>query len=1277
MTKTVNTEALSNHPFFARVYRDQLKLDHSYQGKVWPIKEFLSNLYDMLLEFMNSKVTNLHDFYDEYLFNKYGLKRRNGHQYTLEFLISWIRYYQDYLEIRLIHLLSISSDFTSALKFLMKARKIATDINSQENYSSVSCDKIYFDKSKVVQFCDELFGPGSDSNKVWRWLQQENRHLIELKLNCQELDGVKLLSDHISSEEVSLSYLLEYVLKDFLPNRKRYINRLYDIEQRKKVQDSLSGVDNNMHNYNTVGSPIKKNRFSYYTGVPGVDDYMLQDRNASYYNFSPTRGYHVGTPNKVENYFSTPNLESYSPNRNQSNYSPNRNQSNYSPNRNQSRRPTPSKDYNYERQEKKRAVQEIIQMKKNMMAKKIGLVKVLSLCRIIDPLVTESKKKIIDHKLLYSRVLNSGMDKYTCAKIQNACGLTYFDPYDGDFAVKQNLYKELLSTIQTKGIKLAKDFRTYGIPYVQVLDNYLKSIERPIIQDSTLFRNDFPKNQPNDYASEGAKPRASPSRRPGYDTHPLYPDVQTPDGNINDFKTVNPSIYDSGVEYPGASYDLPKSRYENPKSRFKSNSKDRNRSVTPEMQDLDDDFLADNLKLYNDDDPNDFYIDFGDSEQKPNFNKQNVMQAANYDTNDLMSEPYNSRNDPRYNSRDTGRNDHRYNSRDTGRNDPRYNSRDTGRGDPSYNSRDTGRPEPRYNSRDTGRNDPRYDSRDTGNTGREDPRYDSRDTGREDPIYNSKDTGEVDPQQYNSHSKDTFKNDSNYNTNETGGNDPQQYNSHSKETEKDEKSVEGEDYIERMKKNKPPPPAPIKTAPPPPPKKEKVKKPKKKPEPIIKEAEVKIIEVPIEAPLPATNEVNLSCTSLVEEEKRQKEDQKAKKAMLFVSLFDMKVSAVKIDQETMAIEEPVEFKEIDIQTDDIVYEDKEMDCDKKEVFDKDCGGKPIESTDFKMVTDPIVKDIKECEVQSDPIEFIQITVNTDPEPEIEKNNKVMKTDPIPLKKKANLQIATDPEILIQRKEFKIETDPEPIIEYKEFNIMTDLEPAAARVDFIVMTDPWTEFETQDNENDVDPHLLDDLLDQARKEAQEEERERVRKAEAAKLSFAMLIKPIATVSSGMETEAPTIQNREMQTDAKELEEKGIMTEELPVKDANYQTTEIGMVDKNIETIKTETKDACIDQESEFEFNSARQKQPIVPQKIHDKEDFKKKEDFEQNVKDKMDKTSGVGKLKFETKEEEVKPMRKSGKKVIRESPFAKKNTQKDDKDDSKSTNSGFRRTKTGM
>jgi len=70
-----------------------------------------------------------------------------------------------------------------------------------------------------------MFGKGSDSEKVWKWIQQENKHIQDIFAVHPNLDGVRLLDGHISEREVSLSYLLEYVLKDYLPEKKRYINR--------------------------------------------------------------------------------------------------------------------------------------------------------------------------------------------------------------------------------------------------------------------------------------------------------------------------------------------------------------------------------------------------------------------------------------------------------------------------------------------------------------------------------------------------------------------------------------------------------------------------------------------------------------------------------------------------------------------------------------------------------------------------------------------------------------------------------------------------------------------------------------------------------------------------------------------------------------------------------------------------------------------------------------------------------------------------------------------
>jgi hypothetical protein len=52
-----------------------------------------------------------------------------------------------------------------------------------------------------------------------------------------------------------------------------------------------------------------------------------------------------------------------------------------------------------------------------------------------------------------------------------------------DDLLKNNLYKEFLSALQVKGVKLGKEYRQHGIPYVQRMDSYAKGIENPIRAD--------------------------------------------------------------------------------------------------------------------------------------------------------------------------------------------------------------------------------------------------------------------------------------------------------------------------------------------------------------------------------------------------------------------------------------------------------------------------------------------------------------------------------------------------------------------------------------------------------------------------------------------------------------------------------------------------------------------------------------------------------------------------------------------------------------------------
>ena len=376
MQRKIPTEAGDNHPFFAQVYKDLLAVDHSFQGKAWSVNEFLYNMYSLLNNYLltEPELPNKLDFYDSHLYEKFK-NRREGHQYTLEFLVSWIKFYQDSLEVRLIHQLSTSTDFVDAIKFLLKARKVAIAINNLDPAGSWSSDKIFLDRKAVVNFCDELFGSGSDSEKVWKWLQQEYRHFQDLKYSSTDTDGVKLLVGHIKSDEVSLSYLLEFVLKDFLPARKRYINKLYGVDKTSAgpVTEDAS-PSKQIHANNSIDVPLNNDHSVYDSPA---DNYMLYGTN------DPNSNKKNGV--KFENdarYFSTPNLHQNGNN----------------------------DDVLGMRFRRKKMVQEISKLSKNMNNKRVALVKALSLCRIIDPINVQTKKKAYDMKSIIANVSNVVLD---------------------------------------------------------------------------------------------------------------------------------------------------------------------------------------------------------------------------------------------------------------------------------------------------------------------------------------------------------------------------------------------------------------------------------------------------------------------------------------------------------------------------------------------------------------------------------------------------------------------------------------------------------------------------------------------------------------------------------------------------------------------------------------------------------------------------------------------------------------------------------------------------
>ena len=589
MERLIQREALENHPFFARIYDDIQRVGHDYNGKMWSIEEFLYNLNELLRSYLLSGISDKHDFYDSYTFKKYK-DRFEGHQFTIEFQVSWIVYYQDYLEVRLVHLICLSDNFAEALKFMLKGRKAACkilEINPSTGMS-MSADEIFIDKPGVLKWCDELFGIGSDSQKVWKWLQQEYKHLRYLSNTNPGMDGIKLLNGHITPNSLSLSYLLEYVLKDFLPDRKRYINRLYDFSKQMedKHGDTNTGLPSG-DNGTRDPSVREKNQdfFNYSSANPKVDTYMLNP-NLQFDCDSPKKHKHQGSLahsssckkcNIESNYYSEPNLNSQG---------------------------SGTKDDGFGvRHRRRKLLRDISKMNKDLIHKKIAIAKALALCRAIEPLNVDCKKKIIFIQRQLANLLNDSgvVPPEDRKKFLESCGMDTFEPYDKRYAMEK-LFKDFLNKIQDKGVRVGKEFREIGIPCANKLDELVQELENSVRPDLFIFR-----KKREDSPTKGAN-MGSPSDNGG-----IYPYIGRNNGQEEE-------------DYPYASVG---DKYDTP-NRNRSRQRSKDRSLSPEMQPMDDDYLADSIGIYEyDEDPNnDFIAAMGDR-------KELTKDAANYDTNEL------------------------------------------------------------------------------------------------------------------------------------------------------------------------------------------------------------------------------------------------------------------------------------------------------------------------------------------------------------------------------------------------------------------------------------------------------------------------------------------------------------------------------------------------------------------------------------------------------------------------------------------------------------------
>jgi hypothetical protein len=165
-------------------------------------------------------------FYDYFLYEKFKTLA-DGYRWTIEFLIGWKKFMGSFLEIRILNQISQHSQGKMALKFWLKARDVAIGLKGLGSSPfTPSTDEIHLQTSDVKAFTDALFTNSSMPTKVLIWLENENQFLASLNQTSLGDLPIKKLSYQLGPGFVSVSYLLEYILRDYLPGKKRYINML-------------------------------------------------------------------------------------------------------------------------------------------------------------------------------------------------------------------------------------------------------------------------------------------------------------------------------------------------------------------------------------------------------------------------------------------------------------------------------------------------------------------------------------------------------------------------------------------------------------------------------------------------------------------------------------------------------------------------------------------------------------------------------------------------------------------------------------------------------------------------------------------------------------------------------------------------------------------------------------------------------------------------------------------------------------------------------------------
>lgn len=184
LSGVITKEFCENHPFFGRIYHDIMVCNHwKTEGKIWSFEKFILHLYELLTKWLKSGSDNKFEWYDQFLYDKFKIGQE-GHQYTLEFLVTWKKFFYKSLEIRLVYLLLDSTHFRDAIKFLLLAKKTIAQMKDFENNKKIysySADGMFLHHQDIIDFCGKIFGNSSDSRKLLAWLETESEQIRQLK----------------------------------------------------------------------------------------------------------------------------------------------------------------------------------------------------------------------------------------------------------------------------------------------------------------------------------------------------------------------------------------------------------------------------------------------------------------------------------------------------------------------------------------------------------------------------------------------------------------------------------------------------------------------------------------------------------------------------------------------------------------------------------------------------------------------------------------------------------------------------------------------------------------------------------------------------------------------------------------------------------------------------------------------------------------------------------------------------------------------------------------